>query len=308
MDTPASAKRESRPYALAVAGVLFASICFGFVPYFSRGLTDQGLAPYAVAFYRYILAAIILLPAILKYRSNWQEIVWGMVAGAVMGGGWVGYVTALETVPASTVGVLYMTYPVFTIVIAWTLFGDRPTRRSLVAAGLIVVAAIIAGSPASVPPDQIPTLLVSLAAPFGFGFGICVLVHRLSRIAPLARIASVSLGSVIGLAPLILRSEVGEILPKGGSDWFLIVGIGLVTALIPQLIYTVCSPVIGATRTAVIGSIELPTMFAVGVLAFGEVITGAQAVACALVLGAIAMTQSRSTRTVSTVISKEPER
>ena len=308
MDKPNSIKGAATPYALAVAGVLFASICFGFVPYFSRGLTDQGLAPYAVAFYRYILAAIILIPAILKYRSNWREIVWGMVAGSVMGLGWVGYVTALETVPASTVGVLYMTYPVFTIVIAWALFGDRPTRRSIVAAGLIVVAAIIAGSPASVPPDQIPTLLVSLAAPFGFGFGICVLVHRLSRIAPLARIASISLGSVIGLAPLILTSEVGEILPKGGSDWFLIVGIGLVTALIPQLIYTVCSPIIGATRTAVIGSIELPTMFAVGVLAFGEVITAAQAIACALVLGAIAMTQSRSTRTVTTVISKEPER
>lgn len=308
MDKPTSAERDVTPYSLAVAGVLFASICFGFVPYFSRGLTDQGLAPYAVAFYRYILAAIVLLPALLKHRSKWREIVWGMVAGAVMGLGWVGYVTALETVPASTVGVLYMTYPVFTIAIAWVLFGDQPTRRGLVAAGLIVVAAIIAGSPASMPPDQIPTLLVSLAAPFGFGFGICVLVHRLSRIAPLARIASVSLGSVIGLAPLILSSEVGEILPRGATDWFLIVGIGLVTALIPQLIYTVYSPIIGATRTAVIGSIELPTMFAVGVLAFGEAISGAQAVACALVLGAIALTQSRSTRTVTTVISKEPER
>lgn len=308
MDKPTSAKRDVTPYAFAVAGVLFASICFGFVPYFSRGLTDQGLAPYAVAFYRYILAAIVLLPALLKHRSKWREILWGMGAGAVMGLGWVGYVTALETVPASTVGVLYMTYPVFTIVIAWALFGDQPTRRSLVAAGLIVFAAVIAGSPASVPPDQIPTLLVSLAAPFGFGFGICVLVHRLSRIAPLARIASISLGSVIGLAPLILSSEVVEILPKGGNDWFLIVGIGLVTALIPQLIYTVCSPVIGATRTAVIGSVELPTMFAVGALAFGEVITGAQAVACVLVLGAIALTQSRSTRTVTTVISREPDR
>lgn len=308
MDKPTSAKRDVTSYALAVAGVLFASICFGFVPYFSRGLTDQGLAPYAVAFYRYILAAIVLLPALLKHRSNWREIVWGMGVGIVMGLGWVGYVTALETVPASTVGVLYMTYPVFTIVIAWALFGDQPTRRGLVAAGLIILAAIIAGSPASVPPDQIPTLLVSLAAPFGFGFGICVLVHRLSRIAPLARMASVSLGSVVGLAPLILSSEVVEILPKGGNDWFLIIGIGLVTALIPQLIYTVCSPVIGATRTAVIGSVELPTMFAVGVLAFGEVITGAQAAACVIVLGAIALTQSRSTRTVTTVISGESDR
>lgn len=308
MNQTTSAKRAGIPFPIAVIGVLFASICFGFVPYFSRGLTDQGLAPYAVAFYRYILAAIVLLPALLMHRSEWREILWGMVAGGVMGLGWVGYVTALETVPASTVGVLYMTYPVFTIAIAWVLFSDQPTQRSLVAAGLIVVAAIIAGSPASVPVDQIPTLLISLAAPFGFGFGICVLVHRLSRIAPLARIASVSLGSVIGLAPLILSSEVGEILPKGGNDWVLIVGIGLVTALIPQLIYTICSPIIGATRTAVVGSIELPTMFAVGAFAFGEVITGAQALACALVIGAIALTQSRSTRTVTTVISKKPDR
>lgn len=308
MNQTTSAKRTGTPFSIAVIGVLFASICFGFVPYFSRGLTDQGLAPYAVAFYRYILAAIVLLPALLMHRSEWREILWGMVAGGVMGLGWVGHVTALETVPASTVGVLYMTYPVFTIAIAWVLFGDQPTQRSLVAAGLIVVAAIIAGSPASVPVDQIPTLLISLAAPFGFGFGICVLVHRLSRIAPLARIASVSLGSVIGLAPLILSSEVGEILPNGGNDWVLIVGIGLVTALIPQLIYTICSPIIGATRTAVVGSIELPTMFAVGAFAFGEAITGAQALACALVLGAIALTQSRSTRTVTTVISKKPDR
>ncbi|WP_187429904.1 hypothetical protein ROLI_018320 [Roseobacter fucihabitans] len=304
MDRPTSTKPDVRYYALAVAGVLFASICFGFVPYFSRGLTDQGLAPYAVAFYRYILAAILLLPALLKHRSKGREIVWGMVAGAVMGLGWVGYVTALETVPASTVGVLYMTYPVFTILISWGLFSDPPTRRSLIAAGLIVVAAIIAGSPASVPPEEIPTLLISLAAPFGFGFGICVLVHRLSRIAPLARIASVSLGSVIGLAPLILSSQIDAILPKDGNDWFLIIGIGLVTALVPQLIYTLCSPVIGATRTAVIGSIELPTMFAVGVLAFGEVISGAQAIACALILGAIALIQNRSARPVMSGIGK----
>ncbi|CUK01927.1 carboxylate/amino acid/amine transporter [Ruegeria denitrificans] len=224
-----------------------------------------------------------------------------------MGLGWIGYVTALEKLPASTVGVLYMTYPVFTLVIAWAVFADAPTRRALLAAGLIVLAAVIAGSPASVPAEHLPTLLLSLAAPFGFGFGICVLVHRLARIAPLARIASVSLGSVLGLAPLILGAEAGELLPEEQSDWLLIVGIGLVTAFVPQLIYTICSPVIGASQTAVIGSIELPTMFAVGFLAFGETITLPQALACALVLGAIAITRSRKTRTVSAVLAKSPK-
>ncbi|MEY8839766.1 EamA family transporter, partial [Cribrihabitans sp. XS_ASV171] len=192
------------PLPLAAFGVLFASICFGLVPYFSRGLTEQGMAPHAVAFYRYVLTALMLSPVLLSQRAHWREILWGVAAGGLMGLGWVGYVAALNTVPASTVGVLYMTYPVFTVLIAWALFGDRPTTRALLASGLIVLAALIAGSPASVPVEQMPLLLVSLAAPLGFGFGICVLVHRLSRIPPLARIASVTLGSFLGLLPLIL--------------------------------------------------------------------------------------------------------
>jgi drug/metabolite transporter (DMT)-like permease len=214
----------------------------------------------------------------------------------------------LDELPASTVGVLYMTYPVFTLCIAWALFADAPTRRALFASGLIVLAAIIAGSPASVPMEQIPTLLISLAAPFGFGFGICVLVHRLSRITPLARLASISFGSTLGLAPLVLTSEAADLVPREQMDWLLIVGIGLVTSLVPQLIYTVCSPMIGTSRTAVVGSIELPTMFAVGFLAFGEKITPAQAIACVLVLSAIALVRSRKTRTVSTVLAKDEVR
>ncbi|MEW9921958.1 DMT family transporter [Marimonas sp. MJW-29] len=308
MTTTSIQTRPAIPYAVAVLGVLFASICFGLVPYFSRGLTEQGVAPYAVAFYRYIVAATALLPVLIIHRNAWREITWGVSAGAVMGLGWIGYVTALEKLPASTVGVLYMTYPVFTLVIAWALFADAPTRRALFASGLIVLAAIIAGSPASVPIEYVTILLISLLAPFGFGFGICVLVYRLSRIAPLARIASVSLGSILGLAPLVLSSEVADLLPRERSDWLLIVGIGLVTALVPQLIYTVCSPVIGASQTAVVGSIELPTMFAVGYLTFGEAVTTTQAIACALVLGAIALTRSRKTRTVSTVLTKSSKR
>lgn len=308
MDNTGTPAAPAVPYALAAVGVLFASVCFGFVPLFSRGLTEGGLAPYAIAFYRYILAATVLLPVTLRYLSQWQEILWGMVAGAVMGLGWIGYVSALETVPASTVGVLYMTYPVFTVLIAWVLFREGPTRRSLIASTLIILAAAVAGSPASVAADQLPTLLLSLAAPFGFGFGICVLVHRLSRLPPLARISSVSLGSIIGLSPLILTADVAQVLPSSPDQWLLIIGIGFVTALIPQLIYTVCSPMIGTTRTAVIGSVELPTMFAIGFFAFDEAITAAQAIGCILILSAIAITQSRSTRTVTTVIAREAER
>jgi len=291
---------------MAAFGVLFASVCFGIVPYFSRNLTDQGLAPHAVAFYRYVIAAVILLPAFLTQLKAWRELVWGLCAGAAMGMGWIGYVTAVETMPASTVGVLYMTYPVFTVVIAWALFADTPSRRALIASILIILAAIIAGNPSSVPPNQLATLAISLAAPLGFGFGICVLVHRLSRIPSLARIASVSLGSVLALVPLVVTSTSAEILPQDFDTWMLILGIAVVSALVPQLIYTVSSPIIGASRTAVIGSVELPTMFLVSMFAFGETLTFSQLMACALIVIAIVVTRSRVTRNVTTNIARNP--
>ncbi len=302
--TQVETKESALPVFWAATGVFIASVCFGLVPYFGRSLTEQGMAPFAVAFYRYVLAAIVLLPILLRQAKAWREVLWGLVAGVVMGLGWIGYVTALETLPVSTVGVLYMTYPVFTVIVAWFLFGDRPTRRALIASGLILLAATIAGNPSAVPVNQLPAFLFSLAAPLGFGFGICVLVHRLSRIPPLARIASVSLGSFLGLVPLMLMSDADQILPKDANDWFLIAGIAIVSALVPQLIYSVCSPIIGTSRTAVIGSVELPTMFAVSVFAFGEQLTLPQTIACVLIVSAIILTRSRATRNVTTNIAK----
>ena len=305
-DSPSDVKTQYYRQTMAAFGVLFASVCFGIVPYFSRNLTDQGLAPHAVDFYRYVIAAVILLPAVLTQLKAWRELVWGLSAGAAMGMGWIGYVTAVETMPASTVGVLYMTYPVFTVVIAWALFADTPSRRALIASILIILAAIIAGNPSSVPPNQLATLAISLAAPLGFGFGICVLVHRLSRIPSLARIASVSLGSVLALVPLVVTSTSAEILPQDFDTWMLILGIAVVSALVPQLIYTVSSPIIGASRTAVIGSVELPTMFLVSMFAFGETLTFSQLMACALIVIAIVVTRSRVTRNVTTNIVRNP--
>lgn len=290
---------------LASLGILFAALCTGLVPYFSRGLTEQGMAPHAVAFYRFAAAAFVLFPVLYVHRGHWRTIAWGLVAGAVMGLGWVGYAHALTTAPVSTVGVLYMTYPVFTLIIAWALFGDHPSRRAIVAAGLIVVAAVLASSPAAVSVEQLPVLAIALAAPFGFGFGISVLVHRLSRSPPLVRLASVSLGCVVGLAPLLVSSTAIEVLPQSTNDWIMVLGIGLATAFIPQLVYTVCAPIVGSARTAILGSVELPMMFVVGLVLLGERVGFAQAAACAIVVGAIVFSGSRVTKNVATNIARK---
>lgn len=284
---PASLAAPMLSPLIAVAGVLLASIGFGLVPYFAKSLTEEGLAAHAVAFYRFLLAASLLWPLLILERRQWRAILWGVLSGALMGVGWIGYVLALGAVPVSTVGVIYMTYPVFTVLLAWGLFSERPTSRSLTAGLTIVAAAALASSPVVVAPAQLPFVLIAFAAPLGFGFGIAVLVHKLSVISAPARIASASMGAALGLAPLVLLSDASEIVPSDGEAWLLIIGIALGTALVPQMIYVVCAPVIGAARAAVLGGIELPTAFLVGLIAFGEPIGAVQALACALVLTAI---------------------
>lgn len=284
---------------LATAGIILASVGFGLVPYFARSLTAEGMAPHAVAFFRYAIAASVLLPFVWQARAHWKALLWGLSAGVSMGVGWIGYVRAVEVAPVSTVGVLYMTYPVFTLLIAWLLFGDRPGRRAVLAALMIIAAAALASSPAAISAEHLPALVLSLAAPLGFGFGINVLVHKLVVLKPLARISCVSLGSVLGLLPLLAATPVEALRPVSAEGWWLVVGIALGSALVPQLLYTVCAPVIGTARTSIAGSVELPTMFLVGWFAFAEPVGLAQWAACAIVISAIVLTPGKPIRSIA---------
>jgi len=142
---------------LATFAVMLACVSFGTVPYFAKSLTDAGLSSSAIAFYRYILSAIIFAPFLFKDRSNFPIAYWGFFSGIVVGVTWIGYVVAIETVPVSTAGVIYMSYPVFTLIIGWIFFKNRLGWRSMVAALSILIAATIANHVVDCYPSNRPT-------------------------------------------------------------------------------------------------------------------------------------------------------
>lgn len=298
-ETPASVHSSARHTGF----IILAAISFGTVPFFAKGLTEAGMAPSTVAFCRYGISALLLLP-FLKWRDGaWTMTVWGIVAGVIMGVGWIGYVRALDVIPVSTAGVIYMTYPVFTVLISWLVFREAPRARAWLAAGIIVAAAMIASSPAAIGTDAFAALAWALFAPFGFGLGINVLTHKLVGLPPLSRNACVLLGAAAGLLPLIASAGFEQAVPDTLWSVVLILGIAFVTGFVPQLLYVISAPRIGAARTAMAGSIELPTMFIVGWLAFGETITSLQMIAGAMVVAAIVISPSKRVRNVSTQIA-----
>ena len=284
--------------------VLLSGFCFGTIPYCARSLTDAGMASHAVAFYRYGISALVLFPLLLRLpRSKWKTILWGMASGAFVGLGWVGYVSGLKTVPVSTIGVLYMTYPVFTVLVGWAWFRDKPSFKALCGASIVILAALLASSPVAVEPQHLPAMLISLTAPISFGVGINILVHKLMPISPINRVASFTVGASLSLVPLLIVTDPQAVLPQTPAEWQLITGLALGTALIPQLIYTTYAHKIGAARSAVAGSIELPTMFFIGWFALGETIGPVQWLACLLITLAILLTPARATRNLATQLA-----
>lgn len=273
--------------------VAISSVGFALVAYFARALAEVGMASPAVTFFRWLISAVVLSPFLRVRGEKRVATLWALGAGLGVGLGWVAYVEALTVVPVSTAGVVYMTYPLFAMLAAWALFGLRPGVRSVVGGVIVAFAALLALSPSGAGPAHLGTLLIAFAAPFSFGVAITILTERLTRLDPLERIAGVALGAVIGVTPMTLLLPGSQMFPQDPSSWWLVAGMGLFTSLLPKIGYTLAAPFIGSARTATAGAVELPTMFVLGWLMFGEVIGPLELIAGLMVLAAVVLTPSR---------------
>jgi drug/metabolite transporter (DMT)-like permease len=285
--TRAARLLDAPPAATAI--VALTAVLFGLVPLFARELQAEGVGAASIALSRYALSAALLVPFLPLARAKRREALLIGGAGMAMGLGWIGYLRAIETAPIAAAGVIYMAYPLFCVLFAWLLLRQRPTRRAVAAGLLILLAAGLLLDPGALGPGAVHALLWSLPAPLTFGFLIVVLCALTPTLTPLEKMAAGMAGATLGLAPVVLGQEAGSILPQTTEGWGWIAGLGLTTALLPQLLYTLAAPRVGAARAAAAGSVELPTMFAVGWVAFGEPLGVRAAFAAALVLTAIAL-------------------
>lgn len=273
---------------VAVAGV---SIAYAFATYFARRLTAGGLSSATVAFARFALISVVLVPFVRLDRARRSATLWGLGSGAAMAAGWIAYVRAIETGDVAVAGVVYMTYPLFTVAAMATVFGTRPSPRQLAGGLLVVLGAVVAlgaGSGGRLP-------LAAFLAPATFGFSIAVLTERLAGLDPFERLGAVATGATISLLPVLLTLPVDEVVPASAVSWLWIVGLAIGCALLPMLLYAACAPALGAAKSAVAGSAELPTVFVVGAAFFGEAIRVEHLLAAALIVVAIAVTPTTRT-------------
>jgi drug/metabolite transporter (DMT)-like permease len=273
--------------AAATAAIAAASVCFGLVPLFARELQAAGMADAAIAFYRYAFSTLVLLPFLPRTREKRKPAVIMVGTGMLMSLGWLGYLDALRTLPVASAGVIYMSYPLFALLLGWLLAGAAVGWRGWLSGAMILSGALLLAEGGGLAGAGPLAVLKALAAPLTFGLGIVIMSSFMHGLTAPERMICATLGSVLGMTPLLLATPAAAFLPGSALGWLLIAGLGLVTALVPQLVYVAAAPRVGPGRTAAAGSVELPTMLAVGALAFGEALGPREIAAAALVLAAI---------------------
>ena len=272
---------------VVVSGVSAASIAF-----FARSLTDAGLAAGAVVFFRFAATVVVTGRSVSLTTNKRTASAWAFFAGLAVGLGWVTYVLAIERLDVATVGAIYMTYPAFALVASWLISRVRPAARGLLGAVLVVTGALIAIGPSDTEFGGW-IVLIAFAAPVSFGFVVAVLSERVHVLQPVERIAATSLGAFVGLIPVIAVQPLDAVIPSDGRTWLLVVGIGLLTSLLPMGCFVLGAPVVGSARAAVAGGVELPSVFVIAWALLGQPPTITLLVGGAIIVAAVTVSPTR---------------
>jgi len=280
---------------LATGIIAVTSVCFGMVPLFGRMLLDAGLSSEAIALYRFGLALPLAVMFWPWRREALRPVVALAGAGLAGGLGWTAYLNVLDEVSVASAGVVYMSYPLFVVLLARLLVGQVVTGRAAVGAALVLAGSFIVNAPGALPGGDWIVLLSSLPAPAGFALIVVLLATVGHELSTLERWSAICVGHVIGLLPAALVSDGGTVLPGSAEGWLWITGLAMVTATVPQLLFTLAARYVAPARAAAAGAAELPTMLAVGWLAFGEQLGMREIVGAMLVIAAIGVTPAVAT-------------
>jgi drug/metabolite transporter (DMT)-like permease len=254
---------------------------------------DFGAIPLVEA--RLALGALVLLPFLWRARAQFTPVVWLRVAGIAAINSVLPFVLfawGAERAPAGIGAITNAMTVMFTTLVAFVLYGERIGTRRLIGlvAGFVGVAILASGKTAGASVG--PAALAGTTASLLYGFGINFVRRYLSGF-PSAALAAANLASgALLLAPFAAYSWPRH--PLAVSSWVSALLLGVLCTGVAFVFYYRLIVRIGAPRTSTVT--YLIPLFGViwAWLLLGEPLTETMALAGALILAGVGLSQQRA--------------
>src|ERR1700680_947920 len=237
---------------------------------------------------RFTAAAVILWGLALFRR---ERLWWGRrsVGFVVMGLLYVGqaaaYFTSLKTIPAAVTSILLYLYPAVVMLMAAAFLGERLTGVRVLAL-LIAVAGVFT----VVNPLGVGGSIDSVGLLFGLAtaaiYATYILVGRaLLRDVP-AVVATAAIATTAGITLAIFGAAGGQAPSTPGGGGALALSMAVVATAIPATMFLAGLARVGATRAAIISTLEPATTVVLATLLLGEDLGPGRLVGGAMILAA----------------------
>ncbi|MBO7551595.1 MAG: DMT family transporter [Fibrobacter sp.] len=280
-----------------IKGFFFAAlsaICYGTNPLGALNLYAQGYSPENVLFYRFFTAALLLFAVILAKGSHFKITL--KEFGALVAFGFLFAVSSLtyyasfKFMDAGLASTLLFLYPLEVSVLMAIFFKEKIKAWTVVsiAVSMSGVALLYRGD------DGVPLSTAGLVLVFASSLSYAIYMVMANRI-------NLQMGSVkmtfyaicFCLVFLLLYSVTfGSGLPPlftQASSWGWGFMLGLVPTVLSLIFMVKAVKIIGSTPTAILGALEPVTAVAIGVLVFGEILTGRLIAGIILILGSVVL-------------------
>ncbi|WP_460796272.1 EamA family transporter [Microbacterium sp. GXF0217] len=296
------ALRRSRVGAgLAIA--IGAAFSFGMSGAWARGLIDAGWTPGAAVTARVWVGAVILLvPTLLALRGRWASV--RSNAGMVLAYGVLAVAATqlfyFQAVARMDVGIALLieyTAPIAVVLWLWMRRGERPTRRSILGAGIAFVGLILMLDVITGATAAVIGILWALGAMVGAASYFLLSARHDTGIPP---VALAGLGLLLGAVALSIAGVVG-VLPMawttgdiayrfGAVPWFVpVLAIGLGATALAYVLGIVSTRMLGSRLASFVALAEVVAAMFFGWLLLGQLPDLLQAAGAVLVLAGVVL-------------------
>ena len=270
------------------AAILVSAACYGFLSILGKLALGSGVDVLPLAAWRFLIGAALVWIALAARRRPLPPLRrWpGLAAlGFLYAIDSLGYLAALQWVPASTAVLLFYVYPVVVVLLAALFLGERLTRRKLFATGaalagcaLTVGTGISGGRPLGLALVVLAMLALS---------GYIVASRPIMAALPAHGSAAVTLTST---ALILTAAALGfdDLRLEGGTRGLVyVLLLSIVCTALPITLFLVGIRHVGAGRAAVYSTIEPLVTVALAAIVLHERIGALQYLGGGLILAAI---------------------
>ena len=245
------------------------------LPYLLIKVSVEYLSPEVIIFLRVFLAAMILMPVVIKrgylrqLNGHWKWVLFFAIIEIAFP---FGALTFAEiNLSSSMTGLLIAAVPIVSAIFAWRLgIDDRITGNRVLglAIGIVGVASLVG---LDVTGSELLSVALLGITVVGYALGPIIVSQKLSQAPALAAIAMAMVINSVIYAPLAFISRPTESVPV--NVWLSVAVLGAVCTALAFILFFSLVAEVGPARTTVITYINPAVAVILGVLVLSEPIT-----------------------------------